>query len=238
MRSPYGMEVSEKCQVCALRTDGFFCNFSAGALKTLETIKFTTVYPEGAILFVEEEAPRGVYLLCKGRVKLSMTASDGKTLILRIVKAGDVLGLNATVSGQPYAATAETLEPCQVNFLRREDFLAFLRTHPEAALAAARQMSSSYQAACQQIRSLGLTHSAPEKLARFLLQWSTRGQATKQGIRVPLTLTHEEISQIIGTSRETVTRTLGQFRNNQWAVVRGSSLVIQDKAALEHFAAA
>jgi len=200
----------------------------------LDGIKYTTAYPERAVLFVEQEAPRGVYFLCKGRVKLSMTSSEGKAVILRIAKPGEVLGLHAVVSGEPFQASAETVEPCQVNFIRREDFLQFLRNNPEASIHAAQQLSANYQAACEQIRSLGLTHSASEKMARFLLDSSTSGQETKQGIRVRMTMTHEEISQIIGTSRETVTRTLGDFKSRHLVAINGSILLIPNKTALEN----
>ena len=235
MHSPYGLELVENCRNCSLRSDGSFCNLSSAPLKALEAIKYTTAYPVGAVLFMEGQAPRGVLVLCKGRVKLSMTSTEGKTLILRIIKPGEVLGLHAVVSGTPYQATAETLEPCQVAFVKREDFLRFLREHGEASIHAAQQLSGSYQVACEQIRSLGLSHSAPEKLAKFLLDWSARGGETKPGTHVKLTLTHEEIGQLIGTSRETVTRTLGEFKSRQVAALNGSTLVIQNKAALENF---
>ncbi len=235
MRSPYGLELVEDCRNCTLRSEGFFCSLSTAALKAFDAIKYTSAYPEGAVLFVEGQPPRGIFMLCKGRVKLSMTSSEGKALILRIVAPGDVLGLNATISNKPYKATAEALEPCQINFVRREDFLRFMREHGEASIRSAQQLSNSYDAACEQIRSLGLSHSAPQKLAKLLLGWSGRGQETKQGIRVKVTLTHEEIGQVIGTSRETVTRTLGEFKSKQLATLQGSTLVIQNKAALEHF---
>jgi len=234
MRSPYGLALVESCRNCALKSEGFFCDLSPIALKEFERIKFTTSYPEGAVLFVEEEDPRGVFMLCKGRVKLTMTSSDGRTVILRIVEPGEVLGLHGAVSGKPYQSTAETLEPCQVNFIKREDFVRFLRAHAEASIRVAQELSSNYHSACEQIRSLGLSHSAPEKLARFLLDSSAKGQETKQGIRVKFTLTHEEIGQVIGTSRETVTRTLGEFKHRQLAFLNGSTLVIRDKAALEN----
>ena len=83
------------------------------------------------------------------------------------------------------------------------------------------------------IRSLGLSHSVAEKLARLLLEWSSDGDATKEGIRIKVSLTHEEIAQLIGTSRETVTRVLGEFRQKKLAQLRGSTLVILDKPALE-----
>ena len=132
-------------------------------------------------------------ILCKGRAKVSMTSSEGKTLILRVARAGEVLGLHSVVSNKPCQATVETLELCQVNFFRREDFLRFLRQHGEASLMAAQHLSKSYETACDQVRSIGLSSSAPEKLARFLLDWTAQGQQTGQGVRAVLTLTHEEI---------------------------------------------
>jgi len=223
------------CESCALKSGEFFCHLEKAALKAFDAISFATTYPGGASLFAEEEAPKGVFVLCKGRVKLTMTSSEGKTVILRIVRPGAVLGLHAVVSGKPYQAAAEAMEPCQLNFVRRDDFLRFLGEHSEASIHAAQQLSESYQAACNTVRSLGLGHSASGKLARFLLDSSTAGRQTAQGTRVRFTMTHEEIGQVIGTSRETVTRTLGEFKNKHLVAVNGSVLLIQNNAALESF---
>jgi hypothetical protein len=120
--SPYGLELVENCVICKLRTDSFFCGLPKTSLEAFEKLKFTAAYPAGAVLFVEGQSPRGIYMLCKGRVKLSTTSSDGKTLILKIVQPGEVLGLHASVSNTPYEITAETGQPCQLNFIKREGF--------------------------------------------------------------------------------------------------------------------
>ncbi len=203
------------------------------SVQALESIKYTTAYPKGAVLFVEGQAPRGVFILCRGRVKLSICSSDGKTLILKIAEPGEVLGLSASVSGKPYELTAETLDPCQVNFVKREDFLRFLREHNEVCLRVAEQLSDKYNTACHEIRSLGLSHSAAEKLAKLLLEWSNKNGDTRQPGRMKLTLTHEEIAQMIGTSRETVTRLFADFKKRQFIQLKGSTLVIRNRAALE-----
>jgi CRP/FNR family transcriptional regulator len=216
-----------------LRQSGYFCNLPPASLQELDKVKYASAYPQGAVLFVEGQAPRGVYMICGGRVKLSTTSRDGKTLILRIAQAGEVLGLHATVSGKPYELTAEALQPCQLDFIRRDDFLRFLQNHADACLNAAQHLSKNCQSAYEMIRSLGLSHSVAEKLARLLLEWSSDGDATKEGIRIKVSLTHEEIAQLIGTSRETVTRVLGEFRQKKLAQLRGSTLVILDKPALE-----
>ena len=233
MSTPYGIQISENCLLCKLRDTGFFCNLPKLSLQELERVKYASAYPQGAVLFVEGQAPRGVYVICSGRVKLSTTSRDGKTLILRIAQAGEVLGLHATVSGKPYELTGETLHPCQLDFIRREDFLRFLQHHADACLNAAEHLSKNCQSGYEMIRSLGLSHSVSEKLARLLLEWSSDGDVTKEGIRIKVALTHEEIAQLIGTSRETVTRVLAEFREKQLAQLRGSTLMILNKPALE-----
>jgi CRP/FNR family transcriptional regulator, cyclic AMP receptor protein len=238
MKSPYGLDIIESCLTCQLREDYLFCNLSPAATKALEEIKSTAAYPKGALLFVEGQEPRGVFVLCHGRAKLSTSSRDGKTLILRIAEAGEVLGLSATVSGRPYEVTAEMLEPSQANFISRNHFLNFLKQHGEAAVRVAEQLSSNYHTAYEEIRSLGLSHSASEKLARLLLEWATpRGtHATdkdRNEVRLKVTLTHEEIAQLIGTTRETVTRSFADLKKKRLLEVKGSTLVIRDRRGLE-----
>ena len=233
MSMSYGLQVTENCIICKLRHSGFFCDLPKQTVADLDTIKHASVFPQGAVLFVEGQSPRGVYIICSGRVKLTTTSRDGKTLILRIAQAGEVLGLYGTVSGKPYELTAETLQPCQLDFVKRDDFLKFLQNHSDACLNAAQHLSQNCQSAYEMIRSLGLSHSVSEKLARLLLEWAEDGDPTKDGIRIKVSLTHEEIAQLIGTSRETVTRVLSEFRDKKLANLHGSTLLIQNKEALE-----
>lgn len=233
MHSPYGLEVSDNCLNCTIRSEGYFCDFDSELVSKFASLKYATVFPKGAILFVEGQSPRGVFMLCSGRVKLTTCSSEGKTLITRIAEGGEILGLGATVSGKPYMVTAETLIPSQINFIKRDDFLRFLKENGTACLRAAEHLSDNYHNAFEQVRSLGLSHSAAEKLAKLMLEWSAKGgRDTDTGISLKLTLTHEEIAQIIGSSRETVTRLLGDFKARQIISVKGSTLVIRDKQAL------
>ncbi len=233
MRYPYGLQVIESCLTCTLRKDNLFCNLSPEALRSLENIRSTATYPKGTVLFVEGQTPRGVFLLCNGRGKLSATSSEGKSLILRIAEPGEVLGMSATVSGRPYEATLELLEPSQVNFLRRDDFLNLLRRHGEVALRTAQQLSQNYHSACQEMRTLGFAQSASGRLARLLLELAASQKRSGNGLHLKMTLTHEEIGQRIGTSRETVTRIFADFKKRRVVSVKGSTLTICDKSALE-----
>jgi CRP/FNR family transcriptional regulator len=235
MKGPYGFELTESCENCKLRCNGFFCQLSAGAVKDLDAIKFSSAYPEGAVLFIERQTTRGVYILCEGQVKLSISSSEGKKMILRIAKAGEVLGLVSALAGTPHEVTAETLRPAQVAFVPRDAFLRFIAKHPEAYPVIATQLGAQYSVACEQVRNLGLSTSAPEKLAKFLLDFAVSGQQTKEGTRIKLPLTHEEIAEFIGTTRETVTRTLSEFKSQHLVELRGSTLLIENREALKEF---
>jgi len=231
------MEIVESCLTCKLRADRIFCDLPANALQNFENIKYTTAFPQGAVLFVEGQMPRGIFVICKGSVKLSINSPSGRTMIVKLAEPGEVLGLSATVSGKPYEVTAETIDPCQVNFVKRDDFLRFLKDDVEACYKVAEQLSEKYHNACNEVRSLGLSHSAAEKLAKLLLEWSSKnGEGSKPEPRVKLRLTHEEIAQMIGTSRETVTRLFAEMKKRQIVQSKGSTLVIHNTAALREIA--
>src|SRR5215469_4002775 len=233
IRSPYGLQVIESCVSCPHRESRLFCNLSPAALQQLSEITASATYPKGAVLFVEGQMARGLFILCAGHVKLSTSSADGKTLIVRISEPGDLLGLPATISGQAYEVTAEVIEPTQANFISRTDFLNFLREHSEAALRAAQELSETYQAAFAEIRTIGLSHSAREKLAHFVLDWCAQHPVKDGAVKFNLTLTHEEIAQMIGSSRETVTRLFADFKKEGLLHVKGSSVTIKDKGRLE-----
>jgi CRP/FNR family transcriptional regulator, cyclic AMP receptor protein len=237
MLSPYGMEIVESCLTCKLRTDRVFCDLPPAALQNFENIKFATAYPQGAVLFVEGQLPRGIFVICKGSVKLSINSPNGRTMIVKLAEAGEVLGMSATISGNPYEVTAETIDPCQVNFVKREDFLKFLRNDVDACFKVAEQLGEKYHNACKEVRSLGLSHSAAEKLAALLIEWSAKnGENIKAEPRLKIRLTHEEIAQMIGTSRETVTRLFADLKKRKIVQAKGSTLVIQNSSALKDIA--
>jgi len=236
VHAPYNLEMPENCVNCRMRNNGYFCALASAALQDLAAISYPTVYPEGSVLFVEGQVPRGVYILCRGRAKLSMVSSEGRTLILRISEPGDILGLSSCLLSQPYQATVETLSPCQLNFIRREDFLRYIRNHGDAMFRVAEFLSREYRSACVEIGSLGLAHSAAEKMARLLVEWKETRVNGNGPATLKLTLTHEEMAQMIGASRETVTRMLARFRAKNYIEIHGSTLVIRNRPALESIA--
>ncbi len=233
MRLVSKSETTEICSAVGLHNRCFLCDLSGGPLQDFDMISLTGLYPRGVKLFVEGQRPKGVFILCSGRAKLFIGSSNGRSL-LRIAEQGEILGLSATLSGHSYEESAEMLESGQVNFIRRDDFLKFLNNQTEASLRVAQHLSHVYAAVHEQMRLIFLSDSAAEKLARLLLSWRQKnGRQTDQAIHLKLSLTHGEIAQMIGVSRETVTRLLGELRSKGVIQLKGSNLVIKDKAALE-----
>lgn len=235
MRAPYGLNILDNCLACPMREEHLFCHLPEAALQRLNEIKSTAVYPKSAMLFIEGQQPRGVFVLCAGKAKLSTSSAEGRTVITKISEPGDVLGLSATISNRPYEVTAEMIEPGQANFITRDALMHFLREHGIVALRVAEQLSRNYYTAYEAIRTLGLTNSPSERFAKLLLGWSNAANTTGNGdpLQVKLTLTHEEIAEIIGTTRETVSRLLSQFKRKQLVQFKGANLIIRNKAALE-----
>ena len=232
-KRPSGLPVTESSLTYPLMKEHIFCGLPESVLAELEEISSPSTYSKDAVLFVEGQEPRGAFVIRNGRVKLSTGSSRGKSFMVRIAEAGEVVGLPGTISGKPYELTAQALEPLQASFIPREAFLQFLRQRGEAAVRVAGILSRIYQATLSEVRYLGLSASTAEKLARFLLDLPAKPIQGNGHIQATLTLTHKEIGEMIGASRETVTRLFASFKRKRLVEVRGSTLIIEKKTSLE-----
>jgi CRP/FNR family transcriptional regulator, cyclic AMP receptor protein len=232
MKAPYGLEIVDNCTECGHLNPAYFCAVSAPALRSLDAISHKSTLPSGAILFVEGQAPRGLFIVCAGKVNLSTTSREGKILILKTVEAGGTVGLSATISGMPYEVTAETSTPCQLGFVNTKHFTELMDAHSEIGVHTAHCLSREYQSAYRDIHGLVLTRSSAGKLARLLLSQAPPRDAEDE-TRVQTPMTHEEMAQRIGASRETVTRLLSHLRKKHLIRLDGPTLVIRDRSGLE-----
>ncbi len=208
-RGPYNIKVIENCFGCATREEGIFCQLSHSALTELNNVRQTAFYPRGALLCVEGQPTRGLFLMCGGEAKIYVNSADGQSLTLRTVEHGEVLGLSSLIAEEPYPFAAETLCPSQVGFLPLLAFLQLMRANPDISLRVAKHLSMELNKAWQQTRMLALAPDTHAKLTQFLFQWADKhGQETADGLRITLHMTHEEIARNIGSSRESVSRIL------------------------------
>jgi CRP/FNR family cyclic AMP-dependent transcriptional regulator len=226
-KGPYNLDVIESCLGCVMREEGLFCQLPHGALATLNSIRQNSFYPRGAVLFMEGEPPRGLFVLCSGQAKLTANSAEGHALTLRTVESGEVLGLSSVVSDCPYLATAETVSACQVSFISRLEFLRFLRSNSDVSMRVAKHLSVELHGAWRQSRMVALAPHTQAKLAQFLIEQARKhDQSTVDGIRIALKMTHEEIARNIGASRESVSRILKDLRNRGVISMAGGIITI------------
>jgi CRP/FNR family transcriptional regulator len=190
----------------------------------------------GQMLFRAGEQSGGVLILVDGQVKLSMDSADGKRLILRMAEPEEILGLASALTGMPHEMTAETVRYCRLVVLQRDTFRGIMQSNPRALAAAARELGMYYSHACKRLQMLGGTPSVSAKLARLLLEWSKDGRRSVRGVQIHLGLSHREVGEFIGATRESVSRALSQFERRSVLEIRGSVLTITDLKSLEGYA--
>ena len=219
------------------RVGAFFRSLASEALREFQECLSLVCYPAHAMLFEEQREASSILILVEGCAKISVNSSDGKRLILWIARPVELLGLTSVLRGNRHETTAETLHPCRIASIRRQDFLDFLVRYPAVYQAVARELSVEMSRACEQMRIMGLSPSASIKLAWLLLEWSADGGSTTgRGTSVSVPLTHEEMGECIGVTRETVSRAMGDLRRRRLIELRGSALTITNRFALVAFA--
>ena len=213
-----------------------FARLSGAALAQFEAIAPEVSRVRGEALFVEGEESRHVFIICSGRVKLSVSSREGRTAILRIAGPGEVLGISAAMSGTPHETTAETVELCRVKAIRVSDFLRFLQNYPEASAEATSCLLREYRVVLNNVCRLALPNTVAGRLATLLLEWLDNRRATAGDRRFIVALTQEEIASMTNTSRETVSRVLHQFQQDKLISIKGASVTILQPRALESLA--
>jgi CRP/FNR family transcriptional regulator len=236
MSPTFNRQTADKCLECDQRDDRLFCRLTGNALENFSDLGVQVSYPGRVAVFEEGQKSKGVFVVCSGRLKLSTTSKEGRTMILRLAGVGDVLGLSATLNHTPYEVTAETLEPCQLKSVHHAEFLDFLSKHGEASRNAADTMAKEFREVFLDARRLALSGSAAGRLAQLLLEWARSSGCNNPELRFTMALTHGELASLAGTSRETVTRLLNKFERDKWITRNGASIVILRPTELEHLA--
>ena len=227
--------IPNDCLSCTLRKSCDFCNLPQPLMIAFNALGHLTFYPANATLLTEGQMPRGVYIACSGRSKLSVQARDGKTVILKIVGDRHVLGLSSVISGTSSPITITTIDMCQIKFVERESFLRLIESDSRAALACANMLAREVSTSFDDVYELLLARSSTAKLARLLLSWVSDEPRNRE-LHVATEFTHQEISQMIGSSRETVTRLLSDMRRKDLIRLEGATLVIPNRIALQAIA--
>jgi CRP/FNR family transcriptional regulator len=234
MQSPARLRVIESDLACLTHKGGVFYGLTVPALTAVDSLTSSVNYPKGTVLFLEGRPVRGIFVLSSGRVKLSICSREGKVIILKIAQAGELLALHAALSGKPYEVTAEVTERAAITFVPRSLFARFLETNGEAFMRVAKLLVDSHYLNHELIQSLTLSRTPSERLCRLLLTWSA-----SQGLvqdRFQMALTRKEIGEMIGVTRETVSRLLSKFKKQQLLAFENRIVTIRNRVGLENLA--
>jgi CRP/FNR family transcriptional regulator len=221
-------QVPVGCAACANRRPGWFCSLGSAVLADLEVLTGNITIGAQSQLFTQGEDARCLYLICDGYLKLTAGNNPDRQMIVRVAGPGSMLGLYAVLSHGTYEVSAETLTTAQLRPIDREQFLAFLRTHKEAQMRAVQCICQEYRFALQDACRIALAETVAARLGRLLLELAHQiGEQMEDGsFRFPLLLTHEEMASMASTTRETVTRTLGQFRKDSWISIEDALITL------------
>lgn len=223
------------CAACANRRPGWFCSLGAAILADLELASSTIAFPSQASLFSQGEEARCLYLICSGYLKLTAGRPAHRQMIVRVAGPGSILGLYAVLTHGRYEVSAVSLTAAQLRPVDRERFSLFLHCHKEAGMRAIQCICQEYRFALQDACRIALANTVAARLARLLMELAHQiGEHSSDGtFRFPLLLTHEEMASMICTTRETVTRTLGQLRKQDLISVKDSIVTLRAPDRLE-----
>jgi CRP/FNR family transcriptional regulator, cyclic AMP receptor protein len=224
-----------KCQNCQNAGKHAFCSLGDDARAFLESESVGVEYPRGTVLFREGDQCDAIFVVCSGKIKVSVSSREGRTMILRIANAGEVLGMSAALGNEPFEVTAEALEPSRVRVLHLKSLQHLLRRFGDASICAAKALAEDYKVAFDEARRFALPETPAGRLASLLLDWAEEAKGATPTIT--MALTHEELASMTATTRETITRTLSRFRKEKLISIRGVALTLLQPAALEQLSA-
>ncbi len=207
------------------------------SLRATNTGNLNSLHGRGRVLFAEGEQARGVYILRTGRAAVSISSREGRVVMLRVAQAGDVLGLNSVVQNCSYDTTVKTIEPCRTDFVPRAELIELMQQSHAGVQSIVNILSQELTEITNRTKLLLLPQTVSNRLAKLLLEWSKKnGSDASATVRLDRTFTHEEIAQMICSSRETVTRLLANLGKDKVIRITSDSILILDRCALERFA--
>jgi CRP/FNR family transcriptional regulator len=193
-----------------------------------------SVYPKGVVVFLNGERPRGIYCICSGRVKLSAHSPDGRGIVAGYPSAGSVIGVREVISGEPHDFTARTVEESEIGFMDKERFLGLLAGNGSVCLRLAQSLGEELSRAYTDLRNAALA-GPEERLASLLLRLCEEyGEPAPEGIVIRLGVSQEEMAEMAGISRRTLTRALDKLKKMDLVKCGRRVTIVKNKSALQN----
>ena len=225
------------CCNCLAREINCFFNLSNDDLCELNRAKVTTIYKKGQTIFYEGMEPTGIYCLNNGKIKISKNGLNGREQIVRLVVEGNLLGIRALLGGRVYYASATTLDDCVVCYINKMTFFRLKLKYPEISSYLMTLLSKLLEEAEIKIASLA-QKPVRERVAESLLllhklfKNDFNDHAGDDGERM-ISLSREDLANIVGTATETLIRTLSEFKEEKLVEIRGRKIQLLDIEGLK-----
>lgn len=219
-----------ECKHCSNRFNSVFCKVEHDHIKEIEALKICSVFKKGETIFREGAYASGVYCINAGKIKLAMSGDEGKEQIIRLAKPGDIIGYKALLSGDRYSATATALEDCNICFIPREIFLVILQKDATLSFEMMKVLSEELKKAEEKITHLAQKPVRERVAETILFLKETYGLDAEKHVNV--SLTREEIANLVGTATETAIRLLSEFNKEQIIELSGKKIKILDQNKL------
>ncbi|MFC1538808.1 Crp/Fnr family transcriptional regulator [Candidatus Latescibacterota bacterium] len=211
-----------------LRQIPLFSSLKDDELDALYKLSYTKQCSKDSIILLENEEGDTLFIILKGKVKVTTFSESGKEVIFSILSEGDFFGDMSLMDGKPRSATVISIEDSELRLIRRNDFIKLVEKHPRIALKLLEELTSRLRKADERIESLAI-HDVTGRLAGVLLQLAEEFSDTQdKSILIKSRPTHQELANMVGTTRETVTRILKQLENKKYINMSGKDLLILD----------
>jgi len=222
------------CDSCAIRTNPLFRHLTEEEIQNISLNKNTEPYKRGSVIYQEGNRMKGFYCVQSGIVKIYKTGFDGKEQIIRFAQQGDIIGYRSVISNEPACTTTEVLEDCVLCLISAEILLGLVKTNGNFAVELMKLTCKELGEANSYITDIA-QKTVKERLAEILLHLHDEFDEDAEGI-LKISLTREELSNIVGTATESIIRLLSEFKNERLIELNGRKIKILDKPGLKYIA--
>lgn len=225
----------EKDNLFYLKKIPLFANLGEVELKALSEIVIEKRYRKNSIIFFEGDPGEAVYLIKSGQVKVTKSSEEGGEQILHLLGEGEIFAEVVLFDGGTFPATAQAVADCQLGMVRNVDMEIFVRKNPEVALKLLKIMSHRLRSAQVKIKNLALQDTLRRTVGILLHLSEEHGTRTSLGIQIDLPLSRQELANMVGTSRETVTRILSKLNKEKIISLEKHKIIILDEDELREW---
>ena len=218
-----------------LKNNKFFSSLEQDELDEVEEIMRLRNYNRGEIIFFEGEEGDGLFLLKSGKVKLTKMVESGEEQILTIIKPGNIFAEVVLFGNANYPATATALEDSKIYLIRSQDMTKLIKDKPSIAVKLLDVMSKRLRRAQKLVRDMGLKDTTRRTASLLIYLAEEHGVEKNNKVRIDIKLTQKELANMIGTTRETISRVLNKFKDAGIVSTAQRKMIINDLNSLKDF---